>query len=280
MSLRDNPIGIYEKAMPNAFDFETKIKSAQKAGFDFIEISIDESDERLSRLKWSLEQRQNLKELLTKYNFEIKSMCLSGHRRFPFGSKDPKKRKRAYEIMDDAIAFAKDLGIDNIQLAGYDVYYEPSDESTLKAFIDGYKYAAKQAEKHNVLLSIEIMDTYLMGTISRALKYIDEVGSEYLKIYPDIGNLTQWTDDPYGELRLGKDHIVAVHLKDTLPGIFKKVPFGEGTVDFVGCLNTLKEIDFKGPFLIEMWAENDGTETVEQTVNHLIKTRKWLQERM
>ena len=62
--LKDNPIGIYEKAMPNKFDWATKIKIAKAAGYDFIEMSIDESYERLYRLEWSKEKRNYIKQLL------------------------------------------------------------------------------------------------------------------------------------------------------------------------------------------------------------------------
>lgn len=43
-SIHKNPIGIYEKALPNSFTWEEKFKAAKKAGFDYMEISIDESD--------------------------------------------------------------------------------------------------------------------------------------------------------------------------------------------------------------------------------------------
>ena len=68
MKLQDNPLGIYEKAIPNCFDWEDKIKIAKQAGFDFIEISIDESDDRLGRLKWDKQQRNHLLSLLKKHN--------------------------------------------------------------------------------------------------------------------------------------------------------------------------------------------------------------------
>ena len=38
----------------------------------------------------------------------VPSMCLSGHRRFPFGSHDPAIVARANEVMDKAIALARD----------------------------------------------------------------------------------------------------------------------------------------------------------------------------
>lgn len=280
MSLLENPIGIYEKAIPNQFSWEERIQIAKAAGFDFIEISIDETDDRLSRLNWNSSERNGLKNLLKKYNFSIRSMCLSGHRRFPFGSSDLRTRMKAYEIMDSAIAFSVDLGISNIQLAGYDVYYEDSTKESISRFIEGLKYAAKKAHEKGIMLSIEIMDTYLIGTISRALEYINIVNSPNLQIYPDLGNLSRWSDNPSEELKLGFNHIVAIHLKDTQPNVFKCVPFGKGTVDFITLFNTLKELNYSKPFLIEMWADNTKEYTIEESINEIKNARHWLQERM
>ena len=280
MDLTKNKIGIYEKAIPNAFDWETKILVAKQAGFDYIEISIDESDERLARLNWTDKERSELKELLEKNDMYIESMCLSGHRKYPFGSKNDKTRAKAYELIDKALQFAIDLGINNIQLAGYDVYYEESDEETIKLFIDGLTYSARKAEDLGVMLSLEIMDTWLMGTITRCLEYINKVDSKHLKIYPDLGNLTQWTKVPEKELEKGIDHIVQIHLKDTLPDTFKCVPFGHGDVRFVDLFNKLKELKYELPFLIEMWADNTKEYTVEQSVKELVEAKNWLQNRM
>ena len=51
--IKKRPLGIYEKALPNDFTWLEKMQAAKQAGFDYIEISIDESDERLARLDWS-----------------------------------------------------------------------------------------------------------------------------------------------------------------------------------------------------------------------------------
>ncbi len=280
IKIKENPIGIYEKAIPNRFKWEDKIKIAKEAGYDFIEISIDESDERLSRLDWSKDKRKEIKELLNERDFHIRSMCLSGHRRFPFGSVDEKIRKRAYEIMDKAIDLATDLGIRNIQLAGYDVYYEASDEETKKRFTEGLKYSVKRAARANIMLSIEIMDTEFIGTISRCLEYIKEINSPWLQIYPDLGNLTQWTDRPELELERGFNHIVAIHLKDTRPGVFKCVPFGQGTVKFTQLFKKLMELSYFGPFLVEMWADNEKSHTMEESIDYIKNARLWLIKRM
>jgi L-ribulose-5-phosphate 3-epimerase/hexulose-6-phosphate isomerase len=280
MDLRKNPIGIYEKAIPNAFSWEQKIKVAKAAGFDFIEISVDESDTRLKRLEWSEKERAQLVKLLDDNDLYIESMCLSGHRRFPFGSKDEAKRKRAYKLIDQAIKLAKDLRIKNIQLAGYDVYYEESSAESIDLFKQGLVYSAKKAEDNNIMLTIEIMDTWLCGTISRTLEFIRFVNSPNLKIYPDVGNLSQWTDDPSTEIREGFHDIVAIHLKDTKPGVFKCVPFGEGTVDFPQIFQTLRLLQYSKPFLIEMWADNEKEYTLEESIKEISEAKNWLYNRM
>ena len=276
MNLRNNKIGIYEKAIPNSFEWETKIKVAKEAGFDFIEISVDESDERLSRLDWTKDERKYMVSLLKENNMYLQSMCLSGHRKYPFGSKDENIRKKAHEIMEKAIDLAIDLGVKNIQLAGYDVYYEESTPESLELFMSGLQYSAKLAEQKGLMLTIEIMDTWLMGTISRALKYINKVSSPHLQLYPDLGNLTQWTDDPSNELKIGFDHIEAIHLKDTQPGVFKCVPFGKGTVKFGDLFNTLRQLNYTKPFLIEMWADNTKEITIEEAVKNIKEAKTWL----
>ena len=280
MSIKTNKIGIYEKAIPTNFNWRDKIKVAKSAGFDFIEISIDESNDRLERLNWTQGQRQNLVLLLKENSMRIDSMCLSGHRLYPFGSENKETRNKAYEIMDKALILAVDLGIKNIQLAGYDVYYEDSNEETIKNFITGLRYSAKKAEEYGIILSLEIMDTWLLGTISRALEYVRKVNSPNLLLYPDLGNLTQWSDDPSSELVKGINYIVAIHLKDTLPGIFKCVPFGKGSVKFNELFKTLKKLNYDKPFLIEMWADNSIEYTMDDSVSELSKAKEWLINRM
>jgi len=51
------PVGLYEKALPAALGWEERLAAAGRAGYDFVEISIDESDGRLGRLDWSAAER-------------------------------------------------------------------------------------------------------------------------------------------------------------------------------------------------------------------------------
>ena len=196
-------------------------------------------------------------------------MCLSGHRRYPFGSHDPAIRDEARRVMEKAIQLAVDCGIRTIQLAGYDVYYEAQDDGTIERFTEGMQWATALAASNGVMLAVEIMDTAFMNSISRWKKWDELVASPWFTVYPDVGNLSAWGNDVPAELALGIDRIAAIHLKDTYPvtatskGQFRDVPFGDGCVDFVQVFQTLARLNYRGAFLIEMWTEKAAEPVAE-----------------
>ena len=164
--------------------------AAKGAGFDFIEISIDETDEKLARLDMSREERLALMELMSETGVPIRTMCLSGHRKYPLGSNDPETCARGMEIMEKAIRLAEDLGIRIIQLAGYDVYYEEGSEETRERFEENLKKAVEMAAKAGVMMGFETMETEFMNTVEKAMVYVNRVNSPYLNLFPDLGNVT------------------------------------------------------------------------------------------
>lgn len=101
------PLGIYEKALPAGECWIERLKLAKKLGFDFVEMSVDETDVRLARLDWGREQRLALVNAVAETGVRVPSMCLSAHRRFPLGSEDDVVRAQGLEIMRKAIQFAQ-----------------------------------------------------------------------------------------------------------------------------------------------------------------------------
>ena len=256
-------IGLYEKAMPPALSWEEKLRFAKSAGYDFVEISIDETDEKLARLDWSAKERLALVETMQRVGLPIRSMCLSGHRKYPFGSADPGIRARSIEIMKKALAFADDLGIRIIQLAGYDVYYEESTKESKALFMENLRRAVDLAARSGIMMGFETMETDFMNTVWKSMYYVDAVGSPYLGVYPDSGNLTNAAVSSGGsvteDLNSGRSHIVALHLKETVPGVFREVPFLTGHVDFPAVIKKAWELGIRR-YVTEMWyVGNDET---------------------
>ncbi len=271
-------VGLYEKALEPG-DWDTLFEKTKRAGFDFLEISIDETDERISRLDWGREELEKLRRASLDAGIPVQTMCLSAHRRFPFGSSDPEKRRKAHEILSKAVSFCQMAGIRVIQLAGYDVYYEPSTPESRRLFRNAMNWAAECAATRQVMLAMEIMDTEFINSISKHMAYEAMIQSPWFHVYPDIGNLSAWPENNVeAELRQGIHSIVSVHLKDTIavtdsfPGKFRFVPFGSGNVDFRRCLAQLEHLGYKGPYLMEMWYV-PGTDDVQTARDAL----SWMQ---
>ena len=69
------PLGIYEKALPAGECWLERLQLAKTLGFDFVEMSVDETDERLSRLDWSREQRLALVNAIVETGVRVPSFC-------------------------------------------------------------------------------------------------------------------------------------------------------------------------------------------------------------
>ena len=225
-------LGLYEKAIPAGLSFDRMLSITKACGFDRLEISIDETDARLSRLDWPASKQRELGQLSRMMDVPIQTMCLSGHRKYPFGAHDPSVRTRSLDIMKKAIEFSYNAGISIIQLAGYDVYYEDHDGDTQKWFEEGLSKAVTYASKRGVVLAFETMETPFMDTVEKSMVYVRKINSPWLGVYPDVGNLNnaaiKYHSDVTDDLNKGKGHIFAAHLKETKPGIYRDMNYGTG----------------------------------------------------
>jgi predicted hexulose-6-phosphate isomerase len=228
-------LGLYEKATPPSLSWVERLLAAQKHGFDFLEISIDESEARLERLTNHALQREII-QAVRHSGLPIRTVCLSGHRKFPLGSSDAAIRARSLEIMERALDLALLLGVRIIQIAGYDVYYEESTEQTRAFFGENIARCAAMAARAGVVLGFETMETPFMDTAAKAMRHVREIQSPYLQVYPDLGNQSNaalcYGHEVVADIASAQGHMVAAHLKETLPGHYREIPFGRGHVDF------------------------------------------------
>ena len=124
------PLGLYEKAFPDDCSWHDRLSITKQAGFDFVEMSIDESDWRFARLDWGSKERNALLQDMADTGVSINSMCLSIQRRFPLGSSSASTRRQSLDILKKAIDLALAAHIKVILVPGYDVFYEESDDGT------------------------------------------------------------------------------------------------------------------------------------------------------
>lgn len=244
-------LGIYEKASPIELTWEERLQNAKDSGYDYLEMSIDETDERMSRLDWTKEQIAELLEIQRRVGISIESICFSAQRKYPLGSKI--WEIEAKELLRKGILFAKDMGIRIIQTQGYDCYYEEtSSEETRERFYRNLEEGVMFAAQHGVVLAMETMENDFMNTIEKTMNGVKRINSPYLQVYPDIGNIWNATTDIQKDIQKGNGHIAAAHLKETVPGKFREIPFGSGQVDFPAAILWLYQQGVRR-YVAEFW---------------------------
>lgn len=270
-------VGLYEKALPAFLSWEERLEAARHSGYDFVEISIDETDEKLKRLEWGQKDKYEIVNAKVNTGIPVLTMCLSGNRRYPIGSENKAKRDKGIELILRAIDFSIDVGVRIIQLAGYDNFYEDSNNRTGALFLEGLYKVTEYASRHAVMLSIENIDTDFMDTIPKIMKYIKKVDSPWLTLYPDIGNLMARglsISQIEKDIAANSRYLTAFHIKDSLPNIIRRVSFGEGIVNFERFFTLLNDIGFEGLLVAEMWSDDsEHSEMMARDAREFIRNK-------
>lgn len=258
MNLDAKPVrlGVYEKTLPGTDNWVDTLRSASRAGYDFYELAIDESPERIARLTWTDPERLTVKQAIARTGLPVDIVTLSAHRKVPLGSADANTRTRARQMLFDAIDLAHDIGARFVQIAGYFVFYEAHHADAKRYFHDGLRAGCERADALGVRLGLENVDGEDVRSLDDALAVIVAVGHRTLGLHVDIGNLAANGFDVVEQLRLARDHIIAIDLKDTRPGEYRRVAFGDGIVPFRNAHNALATMGVDVPYAIEMWNDH------------------------
>lgn len=258
-------LGIYEKALRWTDDWDELFADVRRAGFSFVDISVDESPERKSRLHWSKQTRQHIREAAARQGTQLGGLCLSVHRAVGPGSADPTVRAEADRIFDQGIELCHDLGIPVLQVAGYYAYYEQADPGQRSRYVESLRRAVPKAAQAGVLLGIENVDGNDVTSVSRGMNIVREIDSPWLQMYPDVGNIAEQQLDEIEELRAGEGHMLAIHVKDVRVGEPRRVAMGTGIADFPKAFAELARQGWSGRIMIEMWNDN-APDSVERCI--------------
>lgn len=253
-------LGLYEKAMPEV-GWAEKLEIARNAGYDFVEISIDASEEKIARVYSDKALRKRLLELTFDLDMPIRTLNASALTKYALGDPDPAVRSRGIDIASHAIGLAADLGVRILMIPGYDVYFKPHSPETERLFEAAIRQLTEQAAAAGVQLAFETMENDFMNTVEKGLAWVRRIGSNWLRLYPDIGNTTNGCLplglDPAADLRLGGDAVTALHLKETKPGFFREIPYGTGHVDFEAAVRAAWQIGVRR-YVTEFWYKPGG----------------------
>jgi L-ribulose-5-phosphate 3-epimerase len=196
---------------PSDWSLEQSFDLARKAGFDGVEINLEEKGE------FSLESSKDdiviVRNLATKYEMELPSISTSLFWKYPLTSLDNRIRNKGKDIAKRMIESASYLDIDTILVVpgvvneetSYDTAYDRSQEA-LNELGD---FAAKQ----KVTIGVEnVWNKFLLSPLEMK-QFIDEIDHPAVGVYFDVGNVLV-SGFPEQWIRILGSHIKKVHVKD------------------------------------------------------------------
>ena len=104
-------LGVYEKAIPMILPWKEKFAVARDAGYDFMELSIDPTPQRLVRLEPDDETALELRRAIDETGFPVLSMAVSALRAYPLGDLCGHVRAAGVDIVKKSVDFACKTGV-------------------------------------------------------------------------------------------------------------------------------------------------------------------------
>jgi len=224
---------------------------AKKAGFEAIEVAVAEKGE-LS-LDSTKEDIENIVKTAKDVGIELSSLATGLFWDYSLSSSSDKVRNKAKEIVKKMLELASYLGVDTILVipGAVDVFFKPKSEVVpydlaYERSLESLRECISTAEKYEVNIGIEnVWNKFLLSPLETR-DYIDNVESNYLGAYFDVGN-TLLTGYPEHWIRTLGKRIKKVHIKDFKVSIGNANGFCdllEGDVEWAEVMKALREIGY------------------------------------
>ena len=248
-------------SFPPGIEPEETFRIAKDAGFDGIEppfaadgpVSLTSSEDDLRRYRDAADQA----------GLDIPSVTGGLYWGTPFTSDDPDVRARALDIARAHLKAASVLGADTVLLVPGVVHaffvencpvvrYDHAYERSLAAM----KELAPLAEELDVHIGVEnVWNKFLLSPLEMA-RFVDEVGSDRIGCYFDVGNVVPFGYPEHWIEVLGR-RIRKVHVKDfkaeaSVTSMAGFVDLLQGDVNWPAVMTALAEVGYDGYLTAEM----------------------------
>ncbi len=186
-----------------------------------------------------------------------------------FASPDPEVRATALEGLRKSVHIASALGADTIlchpgQLTPqvrYDVMY-----ANVQAAMRAVESDAKRAR---VSVGVEnVWNKFLLSPME-AKRFVDEIGSEYIGIYFDVGNFVPWAYPEHWIEILGSA-VKKVHFKDFRRKGHEFVPLLEGDVDWPAVMKALRSVGYDSDVIQEVAGDKAGMTSTAEAMRRIV----------
>lgn len=255
----------FEGGLDGTASYAEVFKEARAAGFDAVEPALSGAGELTPST--SKEDCAKIAEAAKAEGIELSSLATGLFWETSLTANDPAVREQAMDVARSLIEKAAWIGVDAVlvvpgavdvfflddaDVIPYDVCYERS--------LDALKKLAPVAEGHKVKIGIEnVWNKFLLSPLEMR-DMVDKVGSDYVGVYFDAGNVLL-TGFPQHWIRILGERIVRVHIKDFKTSVGTADAFCDllqGDVPWKETMQALKDVGYDSYVTAEMIPPKEG----------------------
>jgi L-ribulose-5-phosphate 3-epimerase len=264
--------GINQWCYPEGTPLEKVFEYSSTAGFDAVELNLYPVGSVGLTMDTTVQEAVSIVKLAASYGLKIPSISTGLLWQTPLSSPDEKVREQGRSVVLKQLELASAMGIDSILVVPGSVSKDVSYEDCYVRSQEELKKIIGEVEKVKVNIGIEnVWNKFLLSPLEMA-RYIDELGSDYIKAYFDVGNVLQF-GFPEQWIRILGDRICKVHVKDfstQVGNITGFVPLLSGDVDWPAVKEALDEIGYNDVITAELSAYSiNPYQLAEDTARHM-----------
>jgi protein FrlC len=232
-----------------SYSIEEAARRIARAGYDALEIGC------AAPIAWpahlSKTRRAEMKKMINGEGLAVSSLLPA-----PGGGPGnnptsilPEERAATIAHYKEVVDLAHDLGSERVlYIAGWRQFGVPTSD-TMDWCLHALVEIAKHAAQKNVTICVEptSADSNLIETIGQAMKLRDDSGLPNVKVMFDTYHALYRNEVSSDYVYEMAPHLAHVHFAD-----LDRKPPGEGVVDWVGVMQALNHIDFKGYLTMEI----------------------------
>ena len=226
------------------YPFDPKIiPRVDEIGFDGIEVPIERPE---------LFDVKKTKDILSTTKLVCSSICAVVGEDRDLTSADKSVRDNAIKYLKFCVDVATELGTDIVVGCSYapvgKVYFEDK-EAAWKLSVESFREVAKYALDRGIYMGVEPLNRYetsLINLVSTALKYIEDVGLDNVKVQYDTYHANIEEKSFKDSIKLAGDKLYHVHACENDRG----AP-GSGHIPWDEIASALKEINYNRWLVIE-----------------------------
>jgi len=223
---------------------------AKECGFDMIEWVLDLTELEQNPI---LDEtgRRDISLMQQIHCIGVPFICCDYFMEYPLHSKISKIRIQAQKMLSKLLRVCPEVGIRGIEIPFIGKAGITTDEDT-ECITTLFNDLTPQLEECNVNL---LLETDLAPQKISLL--FEQIRSSRIQINYDTGNSAYWGYKPDDEIPLYGHRIGNIHIKDCTPEAYS-VPLGKGAVNFDLVFQLLREVDYRGDFILQTARDNDN----------------------